>query len=287
VVNLSLLSFTSTASTATSTVQVGSTFKVTHDFRPSSNANLYVITVTIQNISQSAVNIRYRRVVDWDVEPSAYTEYVSVNNGSSQALIYDNNDGFTTADPLGAQSSGYIASLKTGNFSNAGPADIGALLDFSFSSVSAGGQVIFTLYYGAAPTLSGAQAALSSVSVQGYSLAQPGTANGLSQGTPNTFALGFNTGTLHRTSTPLLPLALQGPVVSTLDEEGISPVPGVGVDRSPLQASPAVAGATSGFDDDWIALAISAMAAEDSGGVFTGQSLLSTKVGTKRGKPTG
>ncbi|MGC8639740.1 MAG: WD40/YVTN/BNR-like repeat-containing protein [Isosphaeraceae bacterium] len=185
--NVSVLSFTYTSSTAASVVQVGSTFKVTQDFRPSSNPNLYVITVTIQNISRSSVNIRYRRVVDWDIEPTAYDEYVSINGGSSQALSYDNDDGFTTANPLGAASSGWIQSLKTGNFTAAGPADIGALLDFSFPNVSAGNQVSFKLYYGGAATLSGVQSVLSSVAAQGYSLAQPGTANGLSQGTPNTF----------------------------------------------------------------------------------------------------
>src|ERR1051325_6694015 len=57
--NLSLLSYESTATTAVSRVQVGNTFKVTHDYHPSASPNLYEATVTIENIGGSDVDVRY------------------------------------------------------------------------------------------------------------------------------------------------------------------------------------------------------------------------------------
>src|SRR5262249_58806752 len=54
--NVKLLSFTSTGSIAVSTVQIGNTFTVTHDYHPSAaTPNLYEATVTVKNISGAGV----------------------------------------------------------------------------------------------------------------------------------------------------------------------------------------------------------------------------------------
>ncbi|MGH7820548.1 MAG: hypothetical protein ACREQ9_12305 [Candidatus Binatia bacterium] len=105
--NMSVVGFSSTASSAESVVDIGGTLRVTHDYQPSSTPSLYEVTVTIENIGANAIEPRYRRVMDWDVEPTAFSEFVTANIGDATALLYNNNDGFTTANPLGAQSSGW------------------------------------------------------------------------------------------------------------------------------------------------------------------------------------
>lgn len=129
VVGLTLLSFTSTATTAASTVQIGTRLKVTHDFRPTPlTPRLYEVTVTVENISASDVDLRYRRVMDWDIEPTAFSEFVTTVTGPGAAVAYNNNDGFTTANPLGANTSGDpgVLPLLTGSFTDQGPRDHGA-----------------------------------------------------------------------------------------------------------------------------------------------------------------
>ena len=74
--NLTPVSFDTTASTAVSVTDVGPagaapTLRVTHDYHPSAVPNLYEVTVTIQNTSAATVTPRYRRVMDWDIEPTA------------------------------------------------------------------------------------------------------------------------------------------------------------------------------------------------------------------------
>lgn len=73
VVDLSSVSFSSTATTAISELTLpGGLLKVTHDFHPSpATDNLYEITVILENISPSPINdVRYRRVMDWDIYPT-------------------------------------------------------------------------------------------------------------------------------------------------------------------------------------------------------------------------
>jgi len=192
VVNTSVVGFASTTTTARSVVTIGSTFQVTHDYHPApATPNLYEVTVTIKNISQNSVDLRYRRVVDWDIEPTAYNEYVTIQNNSSTALVYDNNDGFTTANPLGAKSSGIVRPLYTGNFDTVGPLDQGALLDFSLGNLDPGLSRAFVFYYGADAARAAVLADLQAAGVAGYSLGQPSSPGGKDQGTSNTFALGF------------------------------------------------------------------------------------------------
>lgn len=103
--NLSVVDFHAGAifpdvDTATSIVEIGDVFRVRHDFAPSQfTPNLYQILVTVENISASPVDLVYRRKMDWDVEPTAFDEYVTIQ-GSSDFLEYSSNDGFGDPDPL-------------------------------------------------------------------------------------------------------------------------------------------------------------------------------------------
>jgi hypothetical protein len=186
--NMTMVSFTSTASTATSVVRIGSTFEVTHNFHPSSHASLYEGTVTVKNISSAPVNAVYRRVMDWDVLPTPFAEYVT-NQGTTD-VIRDNNNGFNTANPLG-YTTDYGA---TGAFTDVGAFDQGSMWDFNVGALAPGQSKHFNIYYGAASTEGNAYNALSSVGAQDYSLAEPSTPTGRTNGDPNTFIFGYKQG---------------------------------------------------------------------------------------------
>lgn len=178
-----------TADSVVTEVEIGSTLRVTHDYHPSTATNfLYEVTVTIENISASAIEPRYRRVMDWDIEPTAFSEYVTINSGTSTNLLYTSDNGFETANPLGSRSSIRFVGDAIDN----GPYDHGALFDFGFDAIDPEESVQFNIYYGAAPTESDALAALGAVGAEVFSLGQSNTANGPTLGTPNTFIFAFS-----------------------------------------------------------------------------------------------
>ncbi|MGH7855744.1 MAG: hypothetical protein ACREQY_00305 [Candidatus Binatia bacterium] len=189
--NMMPVTFSSTGSSAESVVEIGGTLRVSHDYRPSATPNLYEVTVTIENIGASTIEPRYRRVMDWDVEPTAFSEFVTANIGDATALLYNNNDGFTTANPLGSQSSGGVSPLVTGNFEDLGPNDHGALFDFGFDELEPGESTSFRIFYGATGTEEAALSALAIVQAEAFSLGQPDTENGPTTGEPNTFIFAF------------------------------------------------------------------------------------------------
>ena len=72
-VNVPSVSFVTTTNSAVSSLYTpGGKLRVTHDFHiAASTANLYEITVTLENISGGTVNdVRYRRALDFDVHPT-------------------------------------------------------------------------------------------------------------------------------------------------------------------------------------------------------------------------
>lgn len=191
--HLNLVSFVFTASTAISIVDVvdsvgNPVLRVTQDYHPSpATPNLYEVTVTIQNSSGAPIDPRYRRVMDWDVEPTPFSEFVTIDPGTATELIFDSNDGFATANPLGAQSDRGF----TGAFVDAGPFDHGALFDFDFDPLAPGESRTFNIYYGAAGTELEANAALAAVGAEVFSYGQPNVLGGPDLGTPNTFIFAF------------------------------------------------------------------------------------------------
>ena len=185
--NLTFESFVATASTATVVTRIGDSLRVTHEYRPSAVAGLYVVNVSIENISTASVDLRYRRVMDWDVEPTAFSEFVTIERGNASDISFTSDDGFASADPLLGQSS----ILFTGEAADSGPADHGALFDFNFGALAPGASKSFETFYGAASTEAGALADLNMVDAEAYSLGQPSTADGPTLGTPNTFMFAF------------------------------------------------------------------------------------------------
>ena len=188
------VSFTSTGSTATSVVDVvgtGSTpvptFRIKHEYYPSpSSSALFEGKVTIENISSSTVQPRYRRTMDWDVPPTPYAEYVTIDGSPFAALLYTSDAGYAISDPLsGPDDYGY-----TGFFTDGGPQDHGALFDFGFPALAPGATFTFFVYYGVAPTEAAANAAVQAVGAQTWSFGQ---SNPLT-GTPDTFIFAYADG---------------------------------------------------------------------------------------------
>lgn len=176
------VSFTSTSTTATAVVRIGDTFQVTHSYTPTATPFLYQGVVTIENIGASEVSdLRYRRVMDWDVEPTAFNEFVTIQGTSAADGRLGSDNGFASVNPLTRP--GEI--LFTGNAVDSGPTDHGAVFDFGFGTLAAGATETFTIFYGAAPNETDALAALDLFDPEIYSFGQP--SGGSTTGEPNTF----------------------------------------------------------------------------------------------------
>jgi len=197
-----LNSFTFTASTAISVVTIQDGFgndvlQVTHNYYPSTHAALYAVDVSIKNMTGVTVGggtdgLRYRRVMDWDIEPTPFNEYVMIGGGGAAAnVLFTSNNGFASADPLsGPTDLGY-----TGDFSFQGPDDHGALFDFGFAPLTAGSTFAFTTFYGTSNSVTGMTNALGFVGAEVFSMAHcsPGSSASCNfAGNPNTFAFGFD-----------------------------------------------------------------------------------------------
>lgn len=207
----SVSSFTSTSSTATSVVDVfaGSTaiMRITHDYSPSVATALYQVKVTIENLTGSVLGngstgIRYRRVMDWDIQPTVFSEYVTIyGNGTSTNLLGTSNDGFASSLPFASRTTGltsYCPDIVDTDFTDVGPCDHGALFDFGFDALDPFESMSFKTFYGGATGTSAEAtvlAALATVGAEVYSLGQCNPAYGYGcdpvTGNPITMAFGF------------------------------------------------------------------------------------------------
>lgn len=187
--NVTVDAFDFEGSSATSVVSVDDTFRVTHAFAPSADTDyLYQIDVTIENTSATDIdNVLYRRVMDWDSEPTPFEEYVTVQGSGAPEVASTDDNGFNSPNPLVATE----PVSTTGDFTDAGPGDIGASFDFDFGALAAGDSLKFTLFYGAAPTEADARGALDAVGATAYSLAKSSGEGALETGAPTTFIFGF------------------------------------------------------------------------------------------------
>jgi uncharacterized repeat protein (TIGR01451 family) len=153
--------------------------------------------------------------MDWDVEPTAFDEYSTIQ-GTSPQLLFDSDDGFADTNPLAdktyIQSEDVCGAAYTGAcaFTDLGPSDHGALFDFGFGALAHSASKTFKVYYGAAQDETTALSALSTGGAQVYSLGEstcPEVGNtvagcdalpadaGKLQGKPATFMFGFVTTT--------------------------------------------------------------------------------------------
>ncbi len=206
VVNLTVDSFTATASAITSAVHLTDLpgLKVTHVYSPADNAPsvLFKAEVTIKNETGSDLSdVKYVRVMDWDVPPTEFNEFVTIQGTSTTTLLEESGrNGFNTANPLAGYAGFGSPCEPTTDCTDAGPEDHGAYFRFNFGSLLAADDpttphddtaYTFTIFYGAAGTESAALAAIAAEGIELYSLGQSNTVNGPTLGTPATFIFGF------------------------------------------------------------------------------------------------
>jgi hypothetical protein len=190
VTNLVPRSFTFDASSIVSNVDAAGVFNVNQRVeRAAGSPYTFWITVTVKNTSSAARSALYRRVMDWDVEPTQFDEYVT--NGAigsaPSSLAYDDNNGFMSPSP----GNGHYSLGATGFFTDYGPMDQGAMFEFNLGVLQPGQSKDFTLFYGAAPSEGAAMDALRSVGAQVFSLGEPSSPNGAKYGVPATFFFGY------------------------------------------------------------------------------------------------
>jgi hypothetical protein len=192
--NLTLDAFVSTAASATSSVHLTSlpTLSVTQTYAPSVGAPtvLFEDIVTITNTGAAIADLRYRRVMDWDIPPTVFSEGVTVAGLPASAVIFVNDNGFDSANPYSG-TNGDIAGCGTNvNFTDCGPfADHGAHFDLAFGALASGATKTFSVFYGATYGEVAALAALAAVGAEVYSFGQHEA--GLTTGLPGTYIWAF------------------------------------------------------------------------------------------------
>ena len=183
-----------TGSTVTTTASLTSLpgLTVTQAYSPANTASgaLFKDVVTITNSTAGALtDVKYVRVMDWDVPPTEFSEYVTIKGTGTTTLLEESGDnGFNSADPL-ASYLNYDPLCLTSDCTDSGTADHGAYFRFNFGTLAAGASYTFTIFYGAAPSETAALAAIGAEGIELYSLGQQG--GDPTGGTPATFIFGF------------------------------------------------------------------------------------------------
>jgi hypothetical protein len=198
VVNLTLGTFVAASSIATSIVSLTSLpgLSVSHAYTPAAGAPgaLFQAVVTIRNTSGTALNdVKYVRVVDWDVPPTEFNELVTIHGTATTTMLERSHDGgFSSADPLGGAEILFDPATVNVDFTDFGPADHGAYFRFNFGTLAADDEIQFSIFYGATASERTALAAFAADGIELFSLGQSSPPSGDPiLGTPVTYILGF------------------------------------------------------------------------------------------------
>lgn len=179
---------------ATTTASLTNTpgLSVQHAYSAADISNaLFKSVVTISNNTGATINdVRYVRVMDWDVPPTEFNEYVTIlGTGTTTLLEKSHNNGFNTANPLNDYGQIYSYCGVDVDFVDCGAADHGAYFRFNFGSLADGESVDFTIFYGAERTEALADVAVAAEDIELYSYGQSN--GGSVSGAPATFIFGF------------------------------------------------------------------------------------------------
>jgi hypothetical protein len=202
--NVTGVSFSSSATNATSVTTIGS-LQVTQSYSPATNSGaIFEDKVTLTNMSGAPMtNVSYSRATDWDIPPTEFDEFTTIQGWPATKLVFSNNNGFLAPDPLVNYSANCItggtitscADVTNKNFTALGPADQGSFFTFDFGTLAAGASTDFTVLYGADYTTAAILSDLAAVGAEIYVLGQSTLASGAPSpgGTPGTgvFAFGF------------------------------------------------------------------------------------------------
>lgn len=183
-----------TGSTVTTTTSLASMpgLVVTQAYKPSTSAPgaLFEVVVTITNTTGSTLtDVKYVRVMDWDVPPTEFDEFVTIKGTGSTTLLEESGaNGFNSSNPLAAYgAAGY--GCHDVDCTDAGPADHGAYFRFNFGSLADGESYTFSIFYGAAGSEADALAAVGAEGLELYSFGQSN--GGQRTGSPATYIFGF------------------------------------------------------------------------------------------------
>jgi hypothetical protein len=178
--------FGSTATTATSEINLSNLpLHVIHAYGPSLAPNAFQGNVTITNTGAGKIHdVVYRRVMDWDVPPTEFYEFVS-HFGVEQHLEsaggnvrYASNNGFATANPLiGAGEYPPYGSINV-NFLKKGPNDHGSVFDFAFGDLDPGQSRTFNIFYGSGANLAEAESTIALLKPDVWSFGQSTKSDG-------------------------------------------------------------------------------------------------------------
>jgi len=180
---LTVESFETSTANITSVTSIGPTdnkvLQITHEYGPSPEAQhtLFQGLVTVTNVSDKVVkNVRYRRVMDWDIHPTEFSEYVShggvessLGAASAPKLIDACDNGFENPTPFGGCRP-FDYGTKNRDFNHSGPRDHGSSFNFQLPDLNCGESISFMIYYGVADTRTLALAAIDAVDASIYSL---------------------------------------------------------------------------------------------------------------------
>ena len=253
------VSFTSTLETATSVSTVGGgRLEVMHEYAPfAGNSSLMEGKVTLRNLGTSTMgDVRYTRLMDWDIAPTEFSEFVTIRRGTTQSLRFSGDNGFVSGDPFEARGEMYPGTTNA-DFTDSGPGDHGAVFDFGFGALAPGESTTFFIYYGAAGTTADADVAVSAAGAEVYSYGKP-DAGGAPNNNLNTFIFAFRGVGGAAIIPPSLALSpttgyevagTPHTVTATLRDSARNPVPGSSIVFSVAGANPSAA-STAVTDDD-------------------------------------
>jgi hypothetical protein len=202
--NVTGVSFTTGVNTATSVVMItGSALQVTQTYgqAPGSGA-MFVDHVTLTNTSGATItDVRYSRATDWDIPPTSFDEYTTIQGWPATKLLFSNNNGFLAPNPFTDYSTNCIlggsiascADVTNKNFTGLGPADQGSFFTFGFGDLGAGESVSFDVLYGADYSKAAILADLAAAGAEIYVLGQSNSSGSPDDGLPRTgvYAFGF------------------------------------------------------------------------------------------------
>lgn len=181
------LTFGAAAATASSITTITSLttlpgIVVTQAYQSATNAPdaLFRDHVTIKNTTGATVNnVSYVRVMDWDIPPTEFSEFVTIKGTASTTLLKKSGDnGFFTANPLVPYTNaGYDPACDNKDCTASGPNDHGAYFLFDVGSLADGEQYDFDIFYGAAGGKTAAIAAIADEGLELYTTGQSSKRN--------------------------------------------------------------------------------------------------------------
>jgi len=174
--------FGSTTTTATSQIDLAALpIRVSHAYGPSLAPNAFQGNVSIVNTGTDKVtDVVYRRVMDWDVPPTEFYEFVShfgveenlESAGAGGNVRFASNNGFASSDPRSYAGERSPFGTINSNFFQKGPTDHGSVFDFAFGDLDPGQSRTFNIFYGAGANLSEAQSTIAILKPNVWSLGQ-------------------------------------------------------------------------------------------------------------------